>query len=165
MSTDNAGGVVLRDGRRVLRFERVLDVPVEAVWRVLTVPERVSAWLADVEELDLVVGGRVALRCPTTDGAGARGSVTAHEPTRVLEFDTDLYGRLRWELTGVAGGARLLFTVDQDVPDDQVTRMLANWHVHLDFLTEALAGARVDWDDFPLHRWESYVDSYRAALG
>ena len=43
-------------GKRVLRFERRLDHPVERVWAALTEPEQLAGWLAAADELELAEG-------------------------------------------------------------------------------------------------------------
>ena len=94
------GTLERRDDHQVLRFERRLDHPVERVWRALTEPDELAAWLA-LAELELTEGGRVVLTWQNTDPDGntavARGTVSALDPPRLLELDTDIHGRLRWE--------------------------------------------------------------------
>ena len=51
------------------------------------------------------MGGRTRTRTATT--AIARGIVNALEPPRVLEFDTDIHGRLRWERASDGDGTFL----------------------------------------------------------
>ena len=85
-------------GRDVLRYERRLSHPVERVWRAITQPEEIVHWLGEVE-LEPVEGGTVVLRwLNTPEETVARGTVTAFDPPRALELDTDVHGVLRWEL-------------------------------------------------------------------
>jgi uncharacterized protein YndB with AHSA1/START domain len=141
------GTVETRDGRRVLHFERRLDHPVERVWAALTEPRELEGWLAEAD-LDLAVGGRVELRWLNTDDEGNRaiatGTVTALEPPRLLEYDTDIHGLMRWELQEEGDGCRLTFYTAPADPA-YTTMALAGWHIHLDHLVEALAGRPVDW--------------------
>lgn len=89
------------NGAHELRYERHLQHPVAKVWAALAQPERFAEWLAE-REGDLVPGGNVRLRWLNTDDQGntavATGRVTVVDPPRVLAFDTDIHGRLRWEL-------------------------------------------------------------------
>ena len=78
--TTTDGTLERRGDRRLLRFERQLRHPVERVWRALTEPDEIAAWLA-LTELDLTEGGAVVLSWQNTDAEGntavARGTVSA----------------------------------------------------------------------------------------
>ena len=43
--------------------------------------------------------------------------------------------------------------------------MLAGWHIHLDFLEEALDGHRVDWPNWPKDRWDAHHERYVEKVG
>jgi uncharacterized protein YndB with AHSA1/START domain len=168
-----ADGVLERsaDGGCVLRFERRLDHPVERVWAALTEPAQLAAWLADAD-IDLVAGGRVELRWQNTDQDGnravARGTITGLEPPRLLEIDTDLHGRLRWQLRPDGEGCALTFSARVQLPEDMLPIVSAGWHIHLDHLADALGGRPVDWPTWTRDywgRWEGLRAEYaRAAL-
>jgi uncharacterized protein (TIGR02246 family) len=151
------------DGRYTLQYERLLQHPIEAVWRALTEPYEIAGWLAEAE-IDPVVGGRMLLHWLNGDTT-ARGTVTRYDPPRLLEFDTDIHGRLRWQLEPATDGCLLRFTVDVALSDDHLISLLAGWHVHLDFLGEALDGRRIDWPNWPLDRWQALYDRYAAREG
>jgi uncharacterized protein YndB with AHSA1/START domain len=161
------GNVETREGRRVLRFERRLEHPIERVWAALTEPGELESWLAEAD-LDLAVGGRVELRWLNTDEDGNRaiatGTVTQLEPPRLLECETDIHGLMRWELREEGEGCHLtFFTAPADPAYTAMT--LAGWHMHLDHLAEALAGRPVDWPEWSrAHRprWDVYHQRYEA---
>jgi uncharacterized protein YndB with AHSA1/START domain len=161
-------GTVTTDpaGRTTLRFERALTHPPERVWQALTDPGELAAWLA-AADLEPRAGGKVELRWLNTDEQGrsavARGVVSAWEPPRLLELDTDLHGLLRWELTPTPAGTRLVFIVRHAIPGEYLLKVLAGWHIHLDFLAEALDGSAVDWPNWPIDRWQAVHDRYAAA--
>ena len=71
-------------------------------------------------------GGRVVLTWQNTDNEGntavARGTVSALDPPRLLELDTDIHGRLRWELEPDGDGTLLTFTVEAQLPDEYELR-------------------------------------------
>ncbi|TYK45027.1 SgcJ/EcaC family oxidoreductase [Actinomadura decatromicini] len=161
------GAAARRDGRALLRLERRLRHPPERVWRALTDPAELSAWLADAELEPAVCGGFELrwLNAGDAEPAVARGTVTAFDPPRLLELDSDLHGVLRWELTPVPDGTHLVFTSHVEVPEEFVTRALAGWHLHLDYLDDALGGARVDWATWTTDRWRVHHDRYAALLG
>jgi uncharacterized protein YndB with AHSA1/START domain len=169
MTTED-GTLEIREGTKVLRYERRLRHPVERVWRALTEPGELRGWLAEAE-LDPTPGGAVVLRWLNTDDEGntavARGTVARWEPPRVLQLDTDIHGRLRFELEPDGDGAtRLTFTVEHDtLPDDYVVEVRAGWHIHLEHLVDALDGRPVDWsrwDELHRPRWEEIAQRYRA---
>jgi hypothetical protein len=112
----------------------------------------------------------VVLRWLNTDDEGntaiATGTVSVFEPPRVLELDTDIHGRIRWELEDAPDGCVLTLTVVAELPDDFVTEVAAGWHVHIDFLEDALAGSPIsDWDNWPRDRWERVHEAYVARDG
>jgi uncharacterized protein YndB with AHSA1/START domain len=147
----NDGTLERRDGRQVIRFERRLPHSVERVWRALTAPEEIAQWLA-LAELELEEGGRVVLTWQNTDDDGntavARGTVSELDPPRVLEFDTDIHGRLRWELEPAGEETLLTFTAHAELPEEYELEVLSGWHIHLDHLEHVLEGGSIDWPNW-----------------
>ena len=86
-----ADGVVDKgpDGSTRVRFVRRLSHPVERVWEALTDPAELRKWWGDAD-LDLVDGGRFALRWRNTDEDGSAatldGAISKLRPTRFLEI-------------------------------------------------------------------------------
>jgi uncharacterized protein YndB with AHSA1/START domain len=157
-----------RDGRDVLRFERRLRHPVERVWEALTRPAELRTWLAEAD-LDLAEGGSVTLTWLNTDSEGntamARGRVSRLDPPRLIEFDTEPHGVLRWELAPDGDGTLLTFTATVSAPPEQRAMAMAGWHIHLDHLADALDGRPVDWsrwDTEHLPRWEAIHERYES---
>jgi uncharacterized protein YndB with AHSA1/START domain len=163
------GTLERHDGHQLIRFERRLAHPVERVWRALTEPDELAAWLA-LAELELEVGGRVVLTWQNTDEDGntavARGTVSALDPPRLLEFDTDIHGRLRWELEPDGDGTALSFSAEVDLPEEYESEVIAGWHIHLDHLEEVLDGGTIDWPNWNREHhpdWERIHERYEAA--
>jgi uncharacterized protein YndB with AHSA1/START domain len=161
------GTLERRGGRQLMRFERRLAHPVERVWRALTEPDELAAWLA-LAELELVEGGRVVLTWQNTDPEGntavARGTVSALDPPRVIEFDTD-FGRLRWELQPDGDATALTFTAESELPEEAESKVIAGWHIHLDHLEHVLDGGTIDWPNWDrdhLPEWERIHERYQA---
>jgi uncharacterized protein YndB with AHSA1/START domain len=167
--TTSDGTLERRGDRQLIRFQRRLDHSVERVWRALTEPDEIAAWLA-LAELDLTEGGRVVLTWQNTDPDGntavARGTVSALDPPRVLEFDTDIHGRLRWELQPAGDGTLLTFTADAQLPEEYELEVLAGWHIHLDHLEHVLEGGTIDWPNWSrdhMPAWERIRAGYEAS--
>jgi len=58
-------GDMRRTGDTVeITFHRRYARPIEKVWAALTVPERIADWFAEVEALDLRLGGAIHLSFP-----------------------------------------------------------------------------------------------------
>jgi len=162
------GTIERREEHHVIRFERRLAHPVERVWRAITEPDEIAAWLA-LAELELEQGGHVVLTWQNTDAEGntavARGTVSALDPPRLLELDTDIHGRLRWELEPLGDRTALTFTAEVELPADFETEVIAGWHIHLDHLEEVLDGGTIDWPNWDRdHRpdWELIHERYAA---
>ncbi len=162
------GTLEQRGGKQVIRFERRLAHPVEHVWRALTEPDELAAWLA-LAELELVEGGRVVLTWQNTDTEGntavARGTVSALDPPRLLELDTDIHGTLRWELEPDGDATALTFTAVAELPEEFEEKVRAGWHIHLDHLEHVLGGGTIDWPNWDrdhLPEWERIHERYEA---
>ena len=100
----------------VRRFERRLPHTPEKVWRALTDPQELAAWFPALVEGACERGASLRFVFPEGDepsaeGAIAEGTVTEHEPPRLLEYTM---GRetLRWELAAIPEGTLLVFTTE-----------------------------------------------------
>ena len=84
----------------------------------------------------------------------ARGTVSALDPPRLLEFDTDIHGRLRWELEPGGDGTVLSFTAEVELPEE--------------YEREVLDGGTIGWPNW--HRdhkpdWDRILARYEAETG
>jgi len=164
MSASPADGTIdTCDGAHILRFVRHFHHPIEQVWAALTEPEQLVAWLAEAQ-IEPRQGGHVQLCWLNTDengnGAVMHATITQFDPPRLLEYSGDIHGVLRFELQEEADGCILTFSSTLPAPNPYLRQSLAGWHLHLDFLAEALSGQVVDWPDWPLDRWNTYYDHY-----
>ncbi|MBO0781306.1 MAG: SRPBCC family protein [Ktedonobacteraceae bacterium] len=164
MSHSTADGTVeTRNGACILRFERHFHHPIQEVWAAITEPEQLVAWLAETE-IEPRQGGHVRLRWLNTDERGnsavMNATITQFDPPRLLEYSGDIHGLLRWELQEGEDGCILTFSNTLSISDEQLRKNLAGWHVHLDFLAEALHGLAVDWPHWPLDRWSELYEHY-----
>ena len=159
-----ADGVVDKgpDGSTRVRFVRRLSHPVERVWEALTDPAELRRWWGDAD-LDLVDGGRFALRWLNTDEDGNAatldGAISKLDPPRFLEISATwgstadnapaTLTTLTWELDPEGGHTLLRFTNTISAPspgdaDSPAPTTAAGWHMHLDALAAILTGAEVD---------------------
>ncbi|HLZ57346.1 MAG TPA: SRPBCC family protein [Ktedonosporobacter sp.] len=166
MSGNPADGTVeTRDGAHILRFVRYFHHPIEEVWAALTEPEQLAAWLAEAQ-IEPRQGGRVQLRWLNTDEHGNAATLVMHatitqlDPPRLLEYAGDLHGMLRFELKETTDGCVLTFSNTLPASHTRLRESLAGWHVHLDFLAEALQGQSVDWLHWPIDRWTRHYEHY-----
>lgn len=158
MDLNPIGGVRPAPRRVVLR--RAVRAGAPALWRALTEPAGLSAWLGRVEGPPLGAG-------VTFDLWHEEQVCSTHE---VLEWVPARLLTLTWEFPGEAP-SRVRFAVEHDAvgtvvalehegADDPVA-YAAGWHVHLDFLAEHLRGRPRAFEDF----WTDYeelVQRYRA---
>lgn len=167
-TTTNQGTLTEFDGGCEIHFERRLHHHIDKVWAAISTPERMQEWLATATTFEAVSGAPIELRWQNTDLEGnyaiARGRITEIDPPRTIEYDTDIHGLIRWELEERGDGCLLRLTVRHDLPDEYHTVVLAGWHVHIDFLEDALDGQPVSWDPWPMDRWEVHHREYEAAL-
>jgi uncharacterized protein YndB with AHSA1/START domain len=167
-TTNPADGTVEhRDGRTILRYERRLAHPVQAVWAAITEPARLREWLADAD-VELREGGAVQLRWLNADEEGNQtvmdATVSALDPPRLLEIAGDPHGTLRFELSEDGDGTRLVFTVARP-SDEDLDLVLPGWHIHLEHLADALDGRPVDWSTWGRDhgpRWRELQQAYAA---
>jgi hypothetical protein len=111
----------------------------------------------------------VVLRWQNTDDDGNQAvmdaTITELDPPRLIEYEGEPHGRVRWELSGADGGCLLRLTVT--VPDEVVTEAVSGWHIHLDHLEDALDGRPVDWPRWSEeHRpaWQELHDRYTGLI-
>ena len=145
MTKTNDLGTVLRDGDRIgLRYARDLMHPPEKVWRALTESEHMAAWMACDMVGERRTGAPIELRLwpaivetAGSDFAVLPGVIRVWDRPNVFEWtwDNDV---LRWELSEIDDGTRLIFTTwfaEQDTPLSDVG---AGYHVWLDALADHL---------------------------
>ncbi len=168
VNSDDQGGM--------LRFERLLDAPVETVWAWLVEPEKRKLWFAG-GEIELREGGAVSLvfdhdhlsadpvpypaAYAKWQGATARERVVAIDPPRALAitWGEGKNGVARFELSPEGARTRLVLT-HTGIGDSETRRgTAAGWRSHLAVLAGRLSGVPVR--DF----WALHAESERAVGG
>lgn len=116
------------DGRWTLRFTRDLRHPPERVWRALTDPALLDQWAPFTAARDLGTTGATTLVMVDGDTrTPLDATVRVAEPPSLLvyEWGPDL---LRWELTPVDGGTRLVLRHTTG-GRDLLGKVTAGWHL------------------------------------
>ncbi|MFZ1991338.1 MAG: SRPBCC domain-containing protein [Alphaproteobacteria bacterium] len=163
------GHVITLKGRKVLRFVRRLDFPVEKVWAALVTPERVADWMGKAE-IEPRAGGKYNITFGD-DGSKAAGVIQIFEPPCVLAYTwgTDApdpeHPGVVYELEPDGSGCRLTLTTQfpKDHPGDPA-EAVATWHEFLLAIPFAANGRRMQWDAARRTRWKSLFEPYRAML-
>ena len=125
-----------------IQYERIFPHPVERVWRALTEPAEMAAWMFAPDAWDLRAGGSWRMGCDW------QGTVAACDPPRRLRLeqshDADDSAFIEYELEPVAGGTRLVFTHRLPGVAGGLARdpdgIAGGWHEILDRLAEHLDG-------------------------
>lgn len=143
-----------------LRFERLLDAPIETVWRWIVEPELRAKWFMG-GTTDLRVGGEFGLamkhddlsddRVPTPEryaqyiGQSWSERITRLEPPHVIAFTWEggNAGTVTIHLTPAGGQTRLVLTHDGLRGREDAGEFGPGWHSHLAALEERIAGRGV----------------------
>jgi uncharacterized protein YndB with AHSA1/START domain len=131
--------------RATFEIDEFLPHPPAKVWRVLSEPALLSAWLMPTEEYAPVVGTRFRFRAepvPQTNFSGlVECEVLDVDPGRLLRISWSSLGHaldstVTWELVPEGAGTRLLLThdgFDLDDPDQAQAFDIMNrgWRSHV----------------------------------
>jgi uncharacterized protein YndB with AHSA1/START domain len=101
------------DGGFEGKLERLIEHDREAVWGMLTEPQRLAQWLAP-GSIELRANGAVRIDFADS-GTVIASTVLAFDPPRLLEYSwssgKEPQRPLRWELNTTQNGTRLVLTV------------------------------------------------------
>ena len=144
---------VLTDEPNTLRIQRSLPGPIDRVWAYLTESNLRRQWLAS-GEMELKVGAPVELVWRNDDLAREKterpegmpeerrmqSQITEIDPPRLIAFTWDGSGDVAFELE--PQGAEVLLTVTHRrlSSREQLLKVAAGWHSHLDILGERIRG-------------------------
>ncbi len=138
------------------RFEREYPHAPEDVWAYLTDNDKLQVWFSELRVEELGQGGRLTF--DMGDGTFETMSILDYEEGSVLEY---VWGEdvVRFELSPVAGGTRLLLIEKISALTPHTPKDLAGWHVCLD-----VVGALLDGRDIPYRKemWEKEHAEYSA---
>ncbi len=128
----------------MVRFERTIHAPGEAIWLVLTDTTRLPGWYGD-GRIDGRVGGAVSLM-----GGHIRGVVTHWQPPKKLAYTWNVFAPGQSEsefpesyLTLEVNGGKLTLT-HLPVLEAFVKLNAMGWHTFLEMVDAAARGAPVE---------------------
>ena len=148
--------IASRTAPDAVRLERILDAPIDTVWRYLTDPELRGRWFMP-GPIDARPGGSITLRIEHASispepgeapdwyaryqGTESVYSILEIDPPRLLRFTWDKGSEVTWTLAP-AGEGRTLFTIlHEKLPDHgELVGVSGGWHSHTAVLAEVLAG-------------------------
>lgn len=150
---------LLRAGARpILRFERHLSRPVEAVWRAVTDPAEMRAWFPTrIEIAEWKQGAELTHHFDEHDIDPLPGTVLDWDPPRHVRFTwgTDTIG---FELTRAPDGGTI-FVLTEELGASIAARNAAGWESCLDRLE--FGEERQPWQA----RFDQYAAAFRPILG
>ena len=137
------------DGVTDLRYERTFPRPIDIVWSAITDPARIADWLGACE-LEPWVGGRLQVRVGPGGQVPIVGQVIAwQQPTTFActwAWPGGTATAIRFDFTPDRPAATRVVFTHTGLPSDQVPSVLPGWHLYLERLDQALAGAKPDPD-------------------
>jgi uncharacterized protein YndB with AHSA1/START domain len=154
-----------------IRFVRILNAPVERVWKALVSPEGLREWLGEAT-VDARLGGAFEIRWDETDAM--HGHILEFEqPTRlVIAWHETSDGEPRRNATAPDDRSHLSFTLEPFRDGTRLTlihRLLrrenlagigGGWHSHLDALASALQKGTLDIEQ----RYALVLPDYEALI-
>jgi uncharacterized protein YndB with AHSA1/START domain len=157
------GAYVEIDGRPAVRFERILDHPVDRVWAAISEPAELAHWFPSRVEHEARDGGTIRFSDdPYADGS--TGMILAFDPPHRFAF-TWGEDEVHLELSSVEPDRCRLVLIDVLDARDAAARNAAGWTVCLDELLKAIAGAPSDGPHSAENsrRFQPLYDGYTAA--
>lgn len=141
------------------RIERLFEQDRKTVWRMLTEADALAQWLAP-GSIALRRGGDVRIDFADS-GTTIESSVLDLDPPRLLTYSWSSGDEperpLRWELTALGNGTRLVLTLWVPAGED-VARACAGFDAHLEMLAAALEGVPIR---FPVDHFVATRRVYR----
>lgn len=139
----------------------------ERVWRAITDPAEVSAWMGYPAEVDLRVGGRFFADFASTGEGSMDGIIVELAPEGILAYAWGM-SIVRWELAPAGGGSHITF-VHHGLTRSRAEGLGAGWHEFLEQLRDHLDGAAAGGHVGRSRRHRALLDSYaehaRGVLG
>jgi len=165
--TDQYGVVSEKNGIHTIRFERIVNHPVEKVWEAITVPEKMAQWLSPNIEtpgtsINLQLGGKIRLQYMM---ALPEGVITGLVNGQLLEITWSPQHITKWELFKEGRKrCRIVFTESLNAP--LAMHGIVGYHAYLDLLTHVLNGGIVpsdflnEYENISRPAYEAYAELF-----
>jgi uncharacterized protein YndB with AHSA1/START domain len=123
-----------------VRFDRASKHSAERLWRAITDPDEVTAWMQYPAKIDLRVGGDYRVDFSKTNSGLLDGVIVAIEPERLLRYawGTSI---VEWSIEPTPGGCTHSFLqsgLANRGPGEE--QLVAGWHAWFDDLDRYLGG-------------------------
>ena len=145
-----------RIGTDAVRIQRLLDAPVETVWRYLIDPELRGRWFMP-GRTDPRAGGEMILRVAHDEispepgeapdwfrkyqGTESSHTILEIDPPRLLRFTFEGGSEVSWILEPAAEGRTLFTILNTGLPNrGAIIDVAGGWHSHSAILAEVVAG-------------------------
>jgi uncharacterized protein YndB with AHSA1/START domain len=149
-----------------VRLERILEAPIDTVWRYLSDPELRGRWFMP-GPIDPRPGGEMILRVEHERlspepgeapdwyarhaGTEQGHAILAIEPPRLLRFSWEAGSEVSWTLEPLGEGRTLFTILHEKLPNrGELVGVSGGWHSHTTVLAEVLAG-RVPENFWKIH--------------
>jgi len=96
--------------RYTFRFDRFYPHPITLVWQALTRAEHLDSWLSPGSEVEARPGGRFRLAFGERAAAHLHGTIESFRPFTLVVYAFDNGDRMRFELSPVRDGTRVVLT-------------------------------------------------------
>jgi uncharacterized protein YndB with AHSA1/START domain len=168
MDKDDKDGIQLGKVRRLDKgfegtLERFIEHEPTEVWRMLVEPQAMAQWLAP-GSIELRVGGAVRIDFADS-GTVIDSTVLKLDVPKLLEYSWSSGNEperpMRWELSQVNNGTRLVLTVRTPEGED-AARAFAGFEGHLEMLAAAIEGVPIH---FPVDLFLEARRGYQKLLG
>lgn len=140
-----------------IQFERLLRHPIQRVWEAISMPEKLSHWLAEADVV-LKKDGRFNLDFGVNN-CQVKGQITRLEPPSLLEYTWDSRDSpasvVKWELFA-EGDASCRLVLTHRLPVLNLSTA-SGWHQYLAHLLGVLDGTPIPWSE---KAWEKVHDRY-----
>jgi uncharacterized protein YndB with AHSA1/START domain len=132
-----------------LSYDEFFAQPIEEVWRALTDPVLLAAWLME-NDFEPTIGRRFKMRCPGTaewDGTVEAVVLELEPPHRMVWSWSDGVGgggpsRVSFELRREGSGTRLSLRHTGPSDDEQGRRLDSGWPMKIDALRATIKARR-----------------------
>lgn len=142
----------------IARFERHVEHSVGEVWSWLTENEKLAQWFNELRVGELCEGGFMKFEMP--DGTFEDLEITELKKHAVFEFSWWV-DSVRFELTPVSNGCKLVLIERIENITDHTTKDLAGWHVCLDVIVALMDGRTIA----RMEEWKKWYEEYKQVIG